>query len=192
MPYPFTHQKARAKARKDRREENARFQAEATGLVYGPAASQEAQEGPVPPKRASWPRTGVRKGKAGKSGKRKKSPTLSKLKKLLWTATSLVVRSWSPTCIVPGCFALTQCAAHIVPSHEGAATRFFLPNLYPCCNPHNDAERHRRATWVKKHEEMFGEDLVNGLYAYSQTIFPLKKWWVLEQTARMRKLTGAS
>lgn len=122
--------------------------------------------------------------------KLKKSPSLSRLKKLLWEQVSLLVRSWSPTCVVPGCFTPTYCAAHIVPSHEGAATRYFLPNLYPCCGPHNDAERHRRASWVKKHEDMFGAEFVNALYEFAKTTHPLKKWWVIEQTERIKRLRG--
>lgn len=120
--------------------------------------------------------------------KRKKSPSLSKLKKILWTETSLVVRSWSPICLVPGCRNETEVAAHIVPSHEGAATRYFLPNLYPACSPHNNAERMRRGQWVKIHEEMFGAEFVTALYELARTTFQLKKDWVLEQTERMRRL----
>lgn len=125
-----------------------------------------------------------------KKVKRKKSPSLSKLKKLLWEQISLLVRSWSPICIVPGCQNPTQDACHIVPANDGAATRFFLPNLYPGCKPHNTAEKHQRGSWVYKHREMFGDDFVDALYAYSETTFPLKKWWVLEQTERMKKLRG--
>lgn len=125
-----------------------------------------------------------------KKVKRKKSPSLSKLKKLLWTEISLVVRSWSPTCVVPGCQNPTQDACHIVPSNDGAATRFFLPNLYPGCKPHNAAESYRRGSWVYKHKEMFGDDFVDCLYMMSREMFDLDKSWVLEQTERMRKLRG--
>ncbi len=122
--------------------------------------------------------------------RRKNSPSLSKLKKLLWTEISLLVRSWSPVCFIPGCGEETQCAAHIVPANDGAATRFFLPNLYPCCFPHNEAERRQRGSWVYKHRQIFGDDFVDALYALSETTFQLKKHWVLEQTERMKKLRG--
>jgi hypothetical protein len=120
--------------------------------------------------------------------KKKKSPSMSKLKKELWDATSALVRSWSAICIV--CRRPTQCAAHIVPSNEGAATRYFLPNLYPCCINCNGLEKWNRGSWVKKHEAMFGVEFVDALYDFSKTTFQLKKWWVLEQTERMRKLRG--
>lgn len=143
-------------------------------------------------------RKAKRQAKAGqiwadkpKKVKRKKSLSISKLKKLLWEQISIFVRSWSAICIVPGCGEPTQCAAHIVPSNDGAATRFFLLNLYPCCHRHNDAERHRRAVWVYKHREMFGGDVVDALYAYAATEFPIKRWWLLEQTERMVRLNLA-
>lgn len=155
------------------------------------ARAARGENGQIPetaPKTPPRSKTSRLTGGLKTSAKRKKSPSLSKLKKELWKEISLLVRSWSPVCIVPGCWEPTYCAAHIVPSHEGAATRFFLPNLYPCCGPHNDAERHRRASWVKKHEEMFGVDFVTALYDFAKTTFPLKKWWVREQIARVKKL----
>ena len=102
-----------------------------------------------------------------------------------------MVRSWSPVCIAPGCRNETECAAHIVPANDGAATRFFLPNLYPCCLAHNYDEVNHRGSWVYKHREMFGADFVDALYAFSETTFQLKKHWVLEQTDRIKKLRGA-
>lgn len=181
---------AASAARKARRAQKAVENAALKGepvIAPGPlAGSGTALEGP----RTRGTRLDGRKA-TPRPAKRRESPSLSKLKKILWDEMSLLVRSWSDTCIVPECFSPTQCAAHIVPSHEGAATRFFLPNLYPCCNPHNDAERHRRATWVKKHEEMFGVDFVDALYQLAKTVFPLKKWWVLEQTVRIKNLREA-
>ncbi len=131
----------------------------------------------------------LRMPRMGKKPKRKKSPTLSKLKKLLWVHISLIVRSWSSVCLACGVNP-TNCAAHIVPSNDGAATRFFLPNLYPCCIACNKSEYHQRGSWVYKHREIFGADLVDCLYAMSETPFQLKKHWVLEQTERMKKLRG--
>lgn len=120
--------------------------------------------------------------------KKKKSPSLSNLKNLLWAEISLLVRSWSETCLA--CHANTQCAAHIVPANDGAATRFFLPNLYPACFSCNESERRQRGSWVYKHREMFGADYVDALYALSETTFQIKKHWVVEQTERMKKLRG--
>lgn len=125
------------------------------------------------------------------SGKRnkKKSLSLSKLKKLLWTEISLLVRSWSPICM--GCGVNpTECAAHIVPSNEGAMTRYFLPNLYPCCLICNGLEKWNRATWVYRHRELFGDMFVDSLYEMSNVTFQIKKWWIIEQTERMRRLNA--
>jgi hypothetical protein len=127
--------------------------------------------------------------KAGKV-KKKKSPSLSKLKKILWDAMSLLVRSWSAVCLA--CGAPTQCAAHIVPSNDGAATRYFLPNLYPACFSCNESERRFRGSWVYRHRDMFGADFVDALYAFSETTFQLKKHWVLEQTERVNRLRGVA
>jgi len=118
--------------------------------------------------------------------KRNKSPSLSKLKKILWDATATIVKSWSRTCWA--CGGPTQCAAHIVPSNDGAATRFFLPNLYPCCLTCNTNERYFRGSWVYKHKKIFGADYVDALYDFSETIFQIKKHWVIEQTERMINL----
>lgn len=119
--------------------------------------------------------------------KRKKLPSLPKLKTILWDKISLVVRSWSPICVACRVNP-TYSANHIVPSNDGAATRFFLPNIYPGCSSCNEAERRRRGQWVKRHEEIFGVDFVDALYAMSKEIFPLKRWWLNEQIARMDAL----
>lgn len=133
---------------------------------------------------------GIDLGLRGKKAKRKKSPSMSKLKKLLWEEMRQVVYSWSPDkCQACGSND-APVACHIVPSSDAAATKFFLPNLYRGCRSCNDAERHRRGQWVKIHESIFGVDLVNALYALSETTFQLKKHWVLEQTERMKKLRG--
>lgn len=121
--------------------------------------------------------------------KRKKSPSLSKLKKKLWDELRFVVYAESPVCRACGSND-EPVACHIVPSSDAAATKFFLPNIYRGCGACNYAENRRRAQWVKRHEEIFGVDFVNALYDFSQTEFQLKKHWVLEQTQRMRKLRG--
>lgn len=122
-----------------------------------------------------------------KPRKRKRSPSLPKLKKLLWDEISLLVRSWSPVCVMCRVNA-TYSANHIVPANDGAATRFFLPNIYPGCASCNGSERRQRGSWVYRHKAVFGDEFVDALYAFSETHFPLKKWWVLEQTERMRRL----
>lgn len=174
--------KAKTAARKARRDANKGFLASCAVPPHGPGTLQDAQEGPLPPTpRRRTPRTPVRKAR------KKKSPTLPKLKKILWREISALVRSWSEVCLA--CKSRpTEVAAHIVPSHEGAATRFFLPNLYPCCSICNGLEKWNRGSWVKVHESMFGTDYVDALYAYSETIFDLDKAWVIEQTERMRRL----
>lgn len=119
--------------------------------------------------------------------RRLKSPTMSKLKKILWDVISLIVRSWSKICWACG-INPTYCAAHIVPSNDGATTRFFLPNLYPCCASCNRTEKSFRGSWVYNHKLIFGEDYVDALYEFSKIDFQVKRWWVLEQTVRMTNL----
>lgn len=126
---------------------------------------------------------------ARKRVKRKKLPSMKKVKATLWQETSLTVRSWSPVCMACNSNP-TECAAHIVPSNDAAITRYFLPNLYPCCFSCNEAERHYRGQWVKRHEEMFGSDVVDALYAMSRNLFQPKRWWYVEQTERIKKLRG--
>ena len=133
-----------------------------------------------------WGKGTIKPAKA----KRKKSPSLSKLKKALWNEISLYIRGLYPNC--RHCQAPTQCVAHIVPSNDGAATRYFLPNLYAACFGCNCAERNYRGRWVYIHKDMFGSDFVDALYEMARTTFPLKKWWVLEQTERIKKLRGAA
>lgn len=128
--------------------------------------------------------------------KRQKSPSLSKLKRVLWGEISLLVRSWSNVCI--SCGGPVEVAAHIVPSNESAITRYFLPNLYPCCKLCNGLEKWNRATWVFHHKDMFGDDYVSALYQLAADEdkkpllerFQIKKHWVLEQTERIRRLRG--
>lgn len=138
------------------------------------------------------------KGKAlwGKLEKKKKSASLSKLKKILWEELREVVYAMSEFCLTCGS-SNSPVACHIVPSSEGAITAFFLPNIYRGCSSCNKAEVSRRGQWVKRFEEVFGADYVNALYQMvadeiSKPInerFQIKKWWVLEQTERMRKIS---
>ena len=154
-----------------------------------PSLPEQASDLALPIKRLKRA-TGIIRRNKGIRPKRKKSPTLSKLKKLLWHEISLLVRSWSRVCVACD-LRPTECAAHIVPSNEGAATRFFLPNLYPCCVICNGLENWNRANWVYIHKKRFGDEFVDALFAFSETTFQLKKDWVLDQTARIRKLRGA-
>lgn len=140
-------------------------------------------------------------GKVAKRGKKKKSPSLSKLKKELWHVLREVVYAEAPNiCMTCGATESAPVACHIVPASESALLRFFLPNLYRGCHSCNKAEQSRRGQWVKLFEERFGEDYVNALYwmAADEMLkpinerFQIKKWWVLEQTARMRKLLEAA
>lgn len=131
----------------------------------------------------------------GKRAKKKKSHSLSKLKKLLWSELREVVYASSELCLTCGS-PDSPVACHIVPSSEGAITAFFLPNIYRGCASCNKAEVSRRGQWVKRFEEVFGSDYVTALYQMvsdeiSKPInarFQLKKYWVLEQTERMRKI----
>lgn len=174
--------RAKALARKARRLEKRAEIAAGSLPGHGPAASQDAQEGL---------RTGVRGSRRRpprpKRARKPKAKSMSKLKKLLWAEVSQLVRSWSEKCraceVNP-----TSSAAHIVPSNSGAATRFFLPNLYPVCGPCNFAEYHQRGPWVYKHREMFGAEYVDALYAMSRETFQIKRDWVLAQTERMKAL----
>lgn len=128
-------------------------------------------------------------------GKKKKSPSLSKLKAILWDATRKVVYAESDICLTCGSDA-PPVACHIIPSSSGALVKFFLPAIYRGCASCNKAESVRRGQWVKKFEARFGVDFVNALYQMVDDEmlkpinerFQIKKWWVLEQTARMRKL----
>lgn len=145
------------------------------------AAAKERKEKRAEKSKTLW-------AKGGKPRK-KKSPTLSKLKKILWSELREVVYSQSPICVICGSDS-PPVACHIVPSHEGAMTRFFLPNIYRGCGPCNYAENNRRGHWVKLHESKFGVDFVDALFAMSQETFQIKKHWVLEQIERMKKLRG--
>lgn len=136
--------------------------------------------------------------KGGKVAAKKKSPTLSKLKKILWDEVRFVVYAESPDrCISCGSDA-PPVACHICPSNEGAIIRFFLPAIYRGCRNCNGDEMRHRGRWRGKFEEIFGKDFVDALYLMSEEEsrkeiahkFQVKKWWVLEQIERMRKLRG--
>lgn len=159
---------------------------------YGDAIARKSKAKAKKEKRAE-----KAKGLWGKRAKKKKSPSLSKLKKLLWEELRAVVYAMSEFCLTCGS-SDSPVACHIVPSSEGAVTAFFLPNIYRGCNSCNKAEVSRRGQWVKRFEEVFGADYVNALYQMVKDEiekpinerFQLKKWWVLEQTGRMRRLRG--
>ena len=197
MSYPFGRVSkaeykaviAKIRARKSKRAEKRIEVAQLAeiGGVPGPepgqGASKEQLMGTGGPKR-------LKSNRSAKRGiKRKRLPSISKLNAVLWNETSLLVRSWSPICVA--CMTnATYSANHIVPSNDGAMTRFFLPNLYPGCSPCNESERRKRGRWVKRHEELFGKDFVDALYAMSEVEFQIKRHWLNEQIDRVRKLRG--
>lgn len=133
-----------------------------------------------------------------KRAKKKKSPSLSKLKKILWEELREVVYASSDFCLTCGSSgaSVPPVACHIVPKSEGAITAYFLPNIYRGCTSCNKSEVSRRGQWVKRFEEVFGPEYVTALYQMvadeiSKPInerFQLKKWWVLEQTERMKSI----
>lgn len=174
---------ARKSRRKEKVAENADLAGKASNSVPSGDSDANAANGKAPPRH-------FRSDNGRKGGKRKKSPSMSKLKKQLWSEISLLVRSWSERCaackVNP-----TSSAAHIVPSNSGAATRYFLPNLYPVCIGCNYAEYHQRGPWVYKHKEMFGDEYVDALYSMSRETFQIKKDWVIAETERIKKLRGA-
>ena len=132
-----------------------------------------------------------------KKEKKKKSPSLSKLKKILWDVLRQVVYAQSEVCLTCGSDAEPQ-ACHIVPASESALLKFFLPNIYRGCAACNKAEQSRRGQWVKRFEDAFGADYVNALYQMAadeflkplNERFQLKKYWVLEQTHRIDRLNN--
>lgn len=113
--------------------------------------------------------------------------SIPQLKKLLWNEISKYVRR-EPFCKI--CQQPTQCACHIVPSNDGAMTKFFLPNIYPGCFSCNNKERRFRFSWVFIHKQLFGEDYVNALYMMSRDIFQFKRPWIIEQIHRFKALNS--
>lgn len=185
MPFPFQAARAKKEVRKSKRAEK-----RADNAALMAKNGSESAQGSIEPM-SDGPRQAKSRKSKPRRLKRKKSPTLSMLKKKLWSKIAPLVRSWSVVCLACGVNP-TSCAAHIVPSNDGAATRFFLPNLYPACHACNKAEHHQRGSWVYRHREIFGADVVDALYSFSETTFQLKKDWVLEQTERMNRLLGAA
>lgn len=194
MPFPFQAAKAkkdaRAKRRLEKRVETA--QLAKIGGIPGPETGQgEARTSNLCSDTRKRATVKIERFKA-KRAKKKKSPSLSKLKKKLWLAMREVVYAQSPVCVVCKSDA-PPVACHIVPSNEGAATRFFLPNVYRGCQNCNGLEKWNRGKWaILVHPEIFGQDLTDALWEFSKTTFQLKKDWVLEQTARMERLLEAA
>ncbi len=139
----------------------------------------------------------ARKSKPRKP-KRKKSPSMSRLKALLWDQEREVVYMESPDrCMTCGSDS-PPVACHICPAEEGAVIKFFLPAIYRGCRECNESERYHRGWWRGRFEERFGKDFVDALYLMAEEEnrkpisekFQNKKWWVIEQTERMNRLRG--
>ena len=192
---------ARSRARKARRVEKAADNA-ALHFISGdekfsPIAPKSTAKAPPRHWGARDVTYPINQPKRPRKAKRKKSPTLSKLKKLLWTEISLLVRSWSPVCL--GCLSNpTECAGHVVPANSGGATAHFLPNLVPMCFSCNGDEFRHRGEWVYRFKSILGDEVVDALYQFNKEskdqsslyFWQPKKWWVLEQTERMKRLRG--
>ena len=197
---------ARSRARKARRVERVAENA-ALHFISGdekfppiaPKSPQDAILDTLAPGVARKARQFLKRGKS--KPRRKKSPSLSKLKKLLWHEISLLVRYGNRAiddqpyrCV--GCAYPSECAGHVVPANSGGATAFFLPNLVPMCFGCNGAEKNHRGEWVYRFKDILGDEVVDALYLFNREskdqsspyFWQVKKWWVLEQTERIKKL----
>lgn len=179
-----------AAVRKAKRAEKRAILAVQTPGLYPSKSLQDA------PGRA---RTGVRGSRVRppvqKRAKRPKSKSMSNLKKELWVEVSAFVRERDRAKYAGRCLACQtnpiQVACHIIPSHEGAATRYDETNLYAGCIPCNGAEKWNRASWVFKHKQMFGAEKIDQLYAKSRQIVQFKRADIIEMTEQFRAKRGA-
>lgn len=159
----YKESKAKSQARAARREDNRRFQAEVAG-------------------------------KKVKKSKRPKSKSMSKLKKELWAEVAAYVKERDrkvrgDVCRICGKRPI-ECAYHIIPSHEGAATRYDEENIAGACNACNASEKWNRASYVFLHKKIFGAEMVDRLYEKSRQIVQFKRCDIIEMTERFRGMRG--
>lgn len=93
--------------------------------------------------------------------------TKTQIKAALWDAVSLFVKmrdKWvhGDLCRICGQRPI-QCAYHLVPSNDGAATRYDPENIVGACNGCNNAERWHRFKYEIIHEDLFGKDRMDTL-----------------------------
>ena len=96
------------------------------------------------------------------------------VKKALWDMVSLYVRLrdkalYGPMCRICGRRPI-QCAYHLVPSNDGADTRYDPANIVGACSSCNFAEYHHRYSFQFKHEKLFGLELMDALREKSKAV----------------------
>lgn len=184
---------AKAKARKERVSQKKADMASAAGLLLPLPAKQDAQEGPLPPKRASWPvRTPVR-SKAGKVRKPKKrlikrGVLKSQIIRLLGLMDRM--KRGNACRIIPECPVKVPhpgtLAYHLVPAQRGDATRFIPENVVWACSSANYGEVMNRSLYRQKHVDLFGKDLIEGLELKAREVRQYKMSELLELRAALK------
>lgn len=124
-------------------------------------------------KKKSEDRKAKRKAKARQLWGVAKAMTKTAIKKKLWTLVSLYVRMRDNylygKCRICGIRPI-QCAYHLIPSNDGAATRYDPEAIVGGCDPCNYGERMHRFKYRLKHIEIFGAELIARLEAKATQI----------------------
>jgi 5-methylcytosine-specific restriction endonuclease McrA len=103
--------------------------------------------------------------------KRARAISLSKLRKQVWAALSAWVR-YRDNAIYGHCVICRsrpiECAYHLIPSNQGAATRWDPDNIKGACSTCNFNENHNRAKYAFIHIRLFGIEEMTRLDALSR------------------------
>jgi 5-methylcytosine-specific restriction endonuclease McrA len=116
--------------------------------------------------------------------------TKSVIKARLWALVSeyarLRDREWFITCRICRRRPI-QCAYHLIPSNDGAATRYDLDNIVGACNPCNNGERLHRFKYRLKHIDIFGKEWIEHLEAKASKAHQYSRADLLEMIGTFKK-----
>ncbi len=139
-------------------------------MNYAEAVAKQAAAAVRKEKRTA---KGIAIGLRGKKAKRKKLPSITKLRKQVWTALSLYIRERDKSlhgglCLICRTRPI-KLAYHLIPANEGAAMKFDPDDCVGACTLCNFYEQNNRARYALKHIELFGIEKMRALEEKSRT-----------------------
>ena len=135
------------------------------------------------------PRPGQDK-KSKKLAKRKKLPSMAKVKKACWDALSLYVRARDAEVNQGLCMICSEkpitLGYHLIPAGSGSMAKWDPLNIVGGCRDCNCGEYNRRVKYAYIHINLFGLEFMNALEAKSRIMVQYKRHDFLEMTQRFK------
>jgi len=124
--------------------------------------------------------------------KRKKLPSMARMKKMAWEALSLFVRARDAVRFNGKCAICRvnhiECAYHLIPASEGAGVKWDAENIVGACFRCNYMEHRFRMSYTLKHMSLFGADKIMAIHNRRNDIVQYKRHHYAEMIVKYTQM----